>query len=275
MPAQRLDLAPQRAYLVEDQLSVRIFRALEVLRDLRLHRVNDHRDEQVQHHERRDQQVGDEEYPGIRRLRHDAARNLGPAFHRHHLEQREEGGTEIAEELRRDRAEQFRGHYRRYVQHERHQADDRRHARQCREQGTDHTAHRGHHRDQPQHAQHAQGAQDAERTARGHQRDPYDYEIEHAPRVVEEAAAIDEEAQQQLDHEDPQHRAVDYVKQITEACDDRGRGFETERDRVRDDQRDDRLVEARLFDENADAIAQARCEFGNGRIHCALLCGIR
>ncbi len=103
--------------------------ALEVIGDLRLHRIDDHGDKQVQDHERCDEQVDHEEDPGKWRLFHHAARNIGPAFHRHHLEQREHRLAEMAEVVRRNGTEQFRGHDCRHVEHERHQADDRRHAR--------------------------------------------------------------------------------------------------------------------------------------------------
>ena len=47
---------------------------------------------------------------------------------------------------------------------------------------------------------------------------------------MEEATAVDEDAQEQLGHENSKRRAVDYVKPVAEACDDRDRGFESERD---------------------------------------------
>jgi len=192
----------------------------------RLHRIDDDRDEQVEHGEGGDQDERDEEHPGIGKDFHHRAHDAHrPAFQGHDLKQGVHRTTKAAEPLGEVGGEQARGDHRRDVEDQRQHHGDRAQPGNCRQQCADHAAHRRHHGHHAHHPQHAQGTQDAERTAGRHQGDGDYAEVEQTPGIAEERCTVDIDARGDFGNEYRQDQRIQQYQRLAPARHQRGRGL--------------------------------------------------
>jgi hypothetical protein len=225
---------------------------------LRLHGVDDDRDEEIQHREGGDEDVRNEEQPGVGMHLHDRLHDaVDPAFERHDGEQRERGPAEISELLGKFGPEQLRRHHGEHVEQQQQQQQqqcNRTHAGERRDQSAHHAPQRRHDGDESKDAQHAKRTQHRQVLRRRHDRDRHHHEVEHAPRVAEEGEPVHGNARGDLDHENGEDQAIQRVQERAGSRHD-GRARLQSQDRgVYQDEREDGPFGPGILEQDAKAI---------------------